>query len=177
MSLGLAIPESTDDPNGFVARMVQTVFLLVTLILPLLHLIILFVLWVTPMSRRIQRYIFTCSEILHAWNSLEVNQLWLCCSLTVKVFVVSVIASLLELGQFAQFLVSGKCDGINVILKKYFDEALDGDDTCFDVISTLDSGCWLLFASSVIYLFTSVVVMRICHKALSDRGAKGPLIN
>ena len=30
------------------------------------------------------------------------------------------------------------CDEINVILATYLDEALDGDDKCFDVVAQLD---------------------------------------
>lgn len=90
---------------------------------------------------------------------------------------VSVIASIVEIEQFAQFIVSGKCDGINEILEKYFDVPLNGDDTCFDVKATLQQGCWLMFSACIIYNVTAFIVMRACHKALAERGNTAPIIN
>ena len=38
----------------------------------------------------------------------------------------SLIASILEISQFAQFIVGDKCDEINVLLAKYANSLLDG---------------------------------------------------
>jgi hypothetical protein len=57
------------------------------------------------------------------------------------VFVVSIVASLLEIQQFAEFIVGDSCDEINKFLKEYMDDQLEGDDKCFDVIATLTKVC------------------------------------
>lgn len=71
-------------------------------------------------------------QVLNAWAALDV-------------FVFGLIASILEISQFSQFIVGDKCDEINVLLKKYANTLLDGDDRCFDVQTTLGAGCWILF--------------------------------
>jgi len=93
------------------------------------------------------------TEVLNAWSAIDV-------------FVISIVAALLEIEQFAQFIIGNRCDLINEILKQYFDGALKGKDKCFDVQTKLYTGCWLLFSSCVIYLLAAFVVMRACHKAL-----------
>ena len=52
------------------------------------------------------------------------------------VFVIAVAASMLEIQQFAAFIVGDRCDGINMYLAMYLDKPLDGDDVCFNVIAT-----------------------------------------
>ena len=96
------------------------------------------------------------SEILNAWSCLDV-------------FVVSIIAAVLEIGQFAHFIVGDKCDFINPFIKKYFSETLDGHDTCFEVEAYLQSGCWVLFISAITYFIASFIVMKVCRKALYER--------
>jgi len=48
-------------------------------------------------------------------------------------------------------------------------DVLQGQDKCFDVVTTLVAGCWILFAACVLYWISAYVVMRACHAALSER--------
>ena len=57
----------------------------------------LLVLWVMPLTLKAQRKIFVLTEVTNAWSGLEV-------------FVVSIIAALLEIETFAQFLVAPYCE-------------------------------------------------------------------
>lgn len=66
------------------------------------------------------------TEVFNAWNALDV-------------FVVSVIAALLEIQQFAAFIVGDSCDAINDVLVKEYDTELNHDDTCFDVVASLET--------------------------------------
>jgi len=156
ITLGLRLPYSSPNPDSFGIRWIQVTFFLFALVIPLLHLLFVLTLWLIPLTRKIQRRIYVVTEILNAWSAIDV-------------FVVSVIASLLEISQFAQFIIGDRCDLINVYLKAYFDEALQGEDKCFDVITKLETGCWLLFSGCIFYLISSIVVMRACHRALSKR--------
>ncbi len=56
------------------------------------------------MKRKTLNKLFVAAEILSAWS-------------TVDVFVVSIVAALMEIRQFAQFMLGGHCDEINKILK------------------------------------------------------------
>ena len=158
LSLGHSLPSAAPHPDAIGIRSIQVTFFLFAFVLPILHLVTMAVLWIVPLSERAQESLFHMSEILNAWSSLDV-------------FVVSVIAALLELRQFAAFIVGDKCNLINQLLRAYFSPALHGDDTCFDVRARLDHGCWTLFAGCVIYIFCAWVISQACHHALAHRRA------
>lgn len=83
-------------------------------------------LWLTPLTLAMQRSLFVLAEVLNAWSALDV-------------FCIAIAAALLEIQQFAAFIVGDSCDAINVLLAEFFDEQLDGDDKCFDVVAQLDT--------------------------------------
>ncbi|KAH3756969.1 Paraquat-inducible protein A [Pelomyxa schiedti] len=159
ISIAFKVPGATAEPNSFTVRTVQAVFLLTAICLPVIHLIALLVLWLIPMSRRTQRHWYTFCEVLNAWASLDV-------------FVVSILAALLEIEQLALFIVADYCVGVDVLLAKYMDPLLGGYDTCFDVIATLEQGCWMLFGAAVVYDIVTFIVMKSAHKALGERGSQ-----
>eukprot|EP01089_Gocevia_fonbrunei_P002660 TRINITY_DN12578_c0_g1_i1.p1 TRINITY_DN12578_c0_g1~~TRINITY_DN12578_c0_g1_i1.p1 ORF type:complete len:165 (-),score=57.82 TRINITY_DN12578_c0_g1_i1:53-508(-) len=100
-----------------------------------------------------QKIVFFMCEVLNAWAALDV-------------FVVALIAALLEVEPFAQFIIGNKCDLINQLLKDFLNDELNGDDKCFDVVADLDTGCWILFSAAFFELIVSFVVMKTCHTAL-----------
>ena len=57
-------------------------------------------------------------------------------------------------------MVGDKCDGINAILKKYLDKPLDGDDVCFDVVTELNSGAWLLMPAALVASVLAPLLIR-----------------
>lgn len=58
------------------------------------------------MTYKFQNRLLSLTSTIHAWSALEV-------------FVISIIAALLELQQFAQFIVGNRCDLINKVLGMY----------------------------------------------------------
>lgn len=124
IDVGVAIPKHSGIPNDFAIRWMQASYFVFGMAMPLSLLIVLGVLWMIPLSLDRQRQLFVLSEVLNAWSTLDV-------------FCIAIAASLLEIRQFAAFIVGDACDGINVILGKYMDEKLDGDDKCFDVVAVL----------------------------------------
>ena len=156
LDLGFSVPKSYENPNSKAIRFTQVIYFLTIFALPIFHLIITIILWLVPFSRKVQSIIYSISEILNAWSCLDV-------------FVVSIIAAVLEIGQFAKFIVGDKCDFIDPFIKKYFYETLDGHDTCFEVEAYLQSGCWVLFVSAITYFIASFIVMKVCRKALYER--------
>ncbi len=151
VSLAMALPGAALNPEAFGVRWVQATFLLFALVVPQLYLVTLIVMWVFKMKRTTHHGMFVLAEILRAWSAMEV-------------FVLSVIAALTELEQFAQFLVGDRCDFINPILSKYFAPFLDGNTKCFDVTTTLTSGCWIMFVGCVLYIVAGQIVMSVCHE-------------
>jgi len=156
LSIGSSIPSASQDPDAFSIRWIQAAFYTFAFAAPVALLAVLFVLWLVPMTSRVQSSIFHLAEVFNAWSAMEV-------------FILSIIASLLEIEQFSQFILGDGCDSINVLLKKYFKELLDGDYKCFDVKSTLLTGSWLLFTASVIYIVAAFIVLKACHSALHKR--------
>ncbi len=156
LDLGLSIPESYEFPNNFTIRFTQVIYFLTIFVLPITHLIVVIFLWSIPFSRKTQKLIYSISEILNAWSCLDV-------------FVISIIAAVVEIGQFTQFIVGDKCDFINPFIQKYFTEILDGHNTCFEVKAYLQSGCWVLFAAAITYFIGSMIVMKVCRNALYER--------
>merc|ERR1711871_1605199 len=90
-----------------------------------------------------------------------------------EVFIISIVASLLELSQFAAFIIGDKCDAINELFQDYMPDLFNRPNDhaiCFDVISQLDSGCILLFGSAVIATLVGQLVTRTAEQALDERG-------
>lgn len=113
----------------------------------------LLTLWVAPMTRRAQRRVFVLAETVNAYAALDV-------------FAVSIIAAVLDIGEFSQFIVGRKCDAVNALLRQYLDPELHGDDRCFDVRAELDAGAWALFAAALASFATAQVVTRSAEAAL-----------
>ena len=155
INLGMLMPSSSENPDDPLIRFLQATFFIFALAMPVANLLSLVVLWLTPLTLRAQHRLFVMVEVFNAWSGLDV-------------FVLAIIGSLLELQRFAQFIVGDHCDGINAILK-HFDKVLDGDDVCFDVVSSLLNGCWVLFSAALITISCSVIVMQTCHSALEER--------
>eukprot|EP00825_Cyclidium_porcatum_P035790 TRINITY_DN3756_c0_g1_i1.p1 TRINITY_DN3756_c0_g1~~TRINITY_DN3756_c0_g1_i1.p1 ORF type:complete len:579 (-),score=75.00 TRINITY_DN3756_c0_g1_i1:135-1871(-) len=159
IELGIQLPHKTEWPNFFWIRFTQACYFLFGAVVPTIYLIVLFFLWIYPMRIKIQKLVFRCAEILNAWSALEVFQ-------------ISLLASLLEIRQFAQFIIGSKCDPINTMLKKVDTMGIvnfKGDDKCFDVVNTLLTGCWLLFVSSVLYILIGTFLLRTCQSTLEKR--------
>ena len=150
------MPEASERPNSFTIRFTQLIYFLTILIFPICHLLTVIILWLVPLSRKIQKFIYTICEILNAWSCIDV-------------FVISIIAAIVEISQFTAFIVGDKCDFINPFLAKFFDNTLNGHDTCFEVDAFLQSGCWILFAAAIMYFIGSMVVMKVCRNALYER--------
>ena len=154
--LGLSVPEAAEFPNSVVIRFTQVVYFLTIFFIPITMLVNVLILWFVPLPRKAQKIFYDIAEILNAWSCLDV-------------FVVSIMAAILEIGQFAEFIVGDKCDFIQPIIEKYFGKILEGHKKCFEVKAYLKSGCWFLFAAAISYFISSFIVMKVCRNALNER--------
>jgi len=166
LSLGMFIPSSSDAPYSVGTLFLQVLFFILICVMPLVYLSLLVLLWLWPFTFSAQRRLLHITEIAQAWASLEV-------------FVVAVIAALLELQQFAQFILGDRCDKINLYLAKYAEPLIGSDYKCFDVVASLKTGCWVMFSACIIYVVVGVMVIKFCHKALKYRirGENGMTVN
>jgi len=141
---------------------IQGCFLLFAVGTPIAQLAVLLALWCIPLSARHHHGLFIASEVLGAWAGLEV-------------FIVSIVASLLELSQFAHFIIGDRCDQINDLLAQFMPHLFPPPDLpiCFDVISTLQSGCIFLFGSALISAILGQLVTRLAERALDERSEPG----
>uniref|UniRef100_A0A6B2KY53 Uncharacterized protein n=1 Tax=Arcella intermedia TaxID=1963864 RepID=A0A6B2KY53_9EUKA len=164
VTLGLSIPESSENlssgPTGpgligiVGSRYIQITFYLFAMVVPLLQLTVLLYMWMAPMPLHRLKKVMVIAEVFGSWGAVDV-------------FVVSIVAAVLEIDQFAQFIIGGRCDLINQILKDYFDKALNGKDKCFGVVTELQRGCYLLITGCVLYFFLNYFIHKSCHNSLT----------
>ncbi len=154
MSLGEAIPGSSKDARGAVS--LEVVYFFFGFALPLVQLVLLAVLWVVPLSLKLQQRLYVACEVSTSWAALDV-------------FAVGVVAALLEISKFAQFMVGHRCDALNRFLGKHLDRALAGDDKCFDVSTELTRGAWVLLPAAVVSGVVGVVLLRKAKAQLDER--------
>ena len=112
------------------------------------------------MTRWWQNLFYKACEVMYAWSCMDV-------------FVVSIMAAILEISQFAVFMVGDKCDFIQPIIEKYFKEILGDYDSCFEVVAVLAQGSWILFPAVIFYTIVANVYMRVCQNALEARAKAG----
>lgn len=156
LSVTHAIPTASETPGGVGIIWIQSVFYLVSFVIPLTHMLLMGFLWWWPLTIKTQYVVFYISEIFNAWSALDV-------------FVISIIAAILEIQQFAAFMVGDNCDAINVFIEDNLSQYTSPYNVCFTVIATLSNGCWILFAASVTSLIVSQIVMQKCHRAVYHR--------
>jgi hypothetical protein len=132
ISTGTSMSTATGDPNSFNVRWIQAAFFGFGIAMPLGFITVLLILWTIPLTLSTFKQFVVFAEVANAWNAIDV-------------FVVSIIAALLEIHQFALFIIGDSCDGINKILAEYMDEELNGNDTCFDVAATIKTVSYIIF--------------------------------
>jgi len=154
MSLGEAIPGSSNEESG--AMSLEVVYFFFGFALPLVQLVLLTVLWVVPLSLKLQQRLYVACEVSTSWAALDV-------------FAVGVVAALLEISKFAQFMVGDRCDALNRFLGKHLDRALNGDDKCFDVSTELTRGAWVLLPAAFVSGVVGVVLLRRAKAKLDAR--------
>uniref|UniRef100_A0A7S1FUD1 Uncharacterized protein n=1 Tax=Corethron hystrix TaxID=216773 RepID=A0A7S1FUD1_9STRA len=153
ISLGLAIPSIDEHKTGLMV--IKVTYFMFALVMPFLCLLLLFVCFFVPLRPKTQQLAFFLAEMANAWAALEV-------------FVFSMFAALLQLEQFAQFLVGDYCDAIDPILEKVLDDQIDGEDVCFSVKAQILGNSWSLVLGAVLYGFLSSFLLKFLHLVLEE---------
>jgi hypothetical protein len=157
VSIGTALPESVEDPNGPGIMFLQVVYFFYACIMPFACLLALSVLLVVPMTISQQELWLTAAEVANAWSAIEV-------------FALSIIAALFEISTFASFIVGDKCDIVNQILEDKFDDLLQGDDICYSVTASVGVNVCFLVVGVVLNSFIVSKLLRITQAVIEERG-------
>jgi len=160
LSLGTALPKSVENPQSLSIIFLQAIYFFFTIVTPILCLIIMMLLMVIPMTLKWQRYCMVAAEIARSWSAIEV-------------FLLSILAALLQISTFASFMIGDKCDVINMVAKDIFEKE-DVETVCFTVDASVESNCWFLLVGT---FFNSLLVsfcLRFAQTALDER-MEGPL--
>lgn len=153
VGLANALPGDSPNPTGLGVIFLQATMLIFVVATVFMHLGVLMALWLAKLSEASQRRLFYAAEVLNSWVALDV-------------FMVCIIASVLQIEQFSHFIIGSRCDAINGIIAEYLDSEVGGIDECFDVRSTLSRGTWLLVAAGLVWLAVGQTVMRLCEISL-----------
>jgi len=139
---------SSEDASSFGVIYQQVLYLLFALVFPLFVLLVALCLVTFRLNLFELKVTFYALEVGMASSSLDV-------------FVVSIIAAVLQVNQFAQFLEAPICDPLNQIVP--------GLGSCFTVETRLLPGCWLVVASAAYFWCTMQVIQRILERAVAER--------
>jgi hypothetical protein len=158
IDLARKLQGSVEHPHSYNVVFTLIVYIIIAISMPIIHLTSLLVMWLVPMTFNFQRKLYVACEVMYAWSCLDV-------------FVVSILAAVMEISQLARFMVGDKCDMIDPIVKLFFsqEDLIVGHETCFDVITVLLKGSWLLFAAAIFQNFATIIVNIVARKALEAR--------
>ena len=147
-----------EDPNSSRIIFCQFIYFLTILAIPItfIFIFILIVLWFIPMPRKYQKILYNIAEILNACSCIDV-------------FVKALIAVVVQIAQFAEFMAGDRYDFINPLIQNYFYKYLDGHDSCFEVQTYLLEGSWLFFSAAITFFIASFVILKVCRNALNER--------
>ena len=154
--VGVIMPVDSGTPNDWRMRTMQVCYFAFGVMMPTLLCLLVAVAWAMPLSLRSQERLFVTAEVVNAWASLDV-------------FCLAILAALFQIRQFASFIVGDKCDALDQYLALFMDPALDGDDVCFDVETSLLSQSWVLFLAAAIVFFVAHPSLLLLGACIEER--------
>ena len=155
VTTGTAVSSATGDPNSFIVRWIQACFFGFGVVMPLFFLFLMLIVWVIPLRLTSYRKVVVFAEVANAWNAIDV-------------FVVSVVAALFEIQQFAEFIIGDSCDAINELLEEKNPNP-NGDNKCFDVTAGLLTNFWVLGLAAVMMMTFGLWLLRMAQNDLTAR--------
>jgi hypothetical protein len=161
LSLGAAIPRSVEDPRSIGVIFLQIAYYFFAVVTPVSCLIFLMILLMYPMTLQRQRSLLVAAEIANAWSAVEV-------------FVLSIVAALLQISTFASFIIGDKCDLINRLAEDLIGGDLipNDDAVCFTVKASVQPNCWYLVVGVLLNSFIISIGLRLAHAAMDERLAQ-----
>ncbi len=153
LSLGAALPLSVEDPESQSIVFLQATFFFFTVVTPILCLAFILILMLTPLTLKWQRHILIAAEIANSWSAVEV-------------FLLSILAALFQISTFASFMIGNKCDEVNILAEKIFDQK---DAVCFTVDASVESNCWYLLVGAMANMFLVTFLLGFAETAVEEK--------
>jgi hypothetical protein len=155
VSLASEVPRANLHPRTPDLLWIQFVFCLFSMLMAIAYHALLMVLWAAPLASRWQGRGLVAAQVMSAWNALDV-------------LVVSILAGVLEIRQFALFILGDRCDALDALLESIppIASRLPGSVTCFDVQSELREGFFVLLTAVIVSSIVGHIVLRMCSAAL-----------
>jgi len=147
LSIAEDLGKAKEDGHVVEVFYLQSLYLLFAFIFPLVVILMATLMFVVRFTLRQAKMFFYALEVVSAWAALDV-------------FIVGIIASVMQINQFSHFLEGPYCDPI----EKYL-----GVKECFGVQTQLLRGCWLIVAASVSFWCFVQFVQRVAERAIADR--------
>jgi len=145
VSLATAIPPCAHR------RIVQATLLVFAFGVPLLRIALLGFLWITPLTRRRRRVLWHYKAVVDCWSALDV-------------LLVAFLAAMLQIRQFLAFMLGGNCDALNHTLQQLVEGPVNGgQNLCFDVVASVQRGCWL-FGVAIVGSIASSALLSAAHR-------------
>lgn len=138
------------DPNPrreFGLLYLQCLYLMFSFVFPIVVLIMSFAMMFLNLTLRQSKLWFYAMEVVSAWSALDV-------------FIVAIIAAVLQINEFSHFLEGPACDPIKKVLHV---------KECFGVKTTLLNGCWIILAAAVTLWCYVQFIQRLAERAIADR--------
>lgn len=140
------VRHASPDLSAFLSRLNEWILLTLSFLAPLLRLCAMVALWTLPLRRTQRGILWRVKGILDAWSALDV-------------MLFSFLAAIFQIRRFLAFMLGGNCDALNKTLQQFVTGPLQrGHDLCFDVHSSLGTGCWLLATCTLGASLASFVV-------------------
>ena len=153
LSLGSSLSDSVENPGSSGILFLQFAYYFYAVFTPFATLLLLAAFTVVPLSARGQLTLITLAEIANAWSAVEV-------------FVLSIVAAVLQISTFSSFIIGNRCDLIEKIL---LDQSESPIKSCFSVHASVSwEGAILLLAVLLNSAWVSIV-LRLAHLALEER--------
>ncbi|GBG27242.1 Hypothetical Protein FCC1311_034642 [Hondaea fermentalgiana] len=179
VSNGLLLPEACSK-GGFLsggdwAWFMTIMYFIFAMVIPIVMLIALAILWGVPMTLRSTKRVFHVCQILQAWSALDV-------------FIVSIVAAVLEIGSLSEAILSnsfaaqqeGLCSFLKGMPRWMLDHVLhslglpsiDAElEHCalFRVDAVLLEGTWMLLSGIVAWAICTQLVMEFADASIVER--------
>jgi len=152
LSIGAFLSDNAENPHGLGVFAIQAAFFFYAVITPVACLVLLNALMLYPMDLKRQRKTLVLAEIANAWSAVEV-------------FALSIIAALLQISTFADFMIGDKCDVINAILGEFSSD----DPVCYSVSAAVAPDCWYLVVGVLLNSALVSCILRLAQCAVHDR--------
>jgi len=155
VSIGESISQSVQN-ESFGIHWIKMTYFFFALVMPLVCLTLLFTLFIIPMRLKRQQQIFILAEIANAWSAIEV-------------FVIAVLASLVEIGPFSASMVEQHCILFDQLLSGFTGSGGDKLHHCFRVKSSIDGSVAVLVIAVILNSLLVSTLHRLCHHAIWER--------